>query len=187
MRYVVEESMNVFTVAFFGHKRIEKTEKLEKCLDEQILRLLAKKGRVKFLVGCDGEFDQLVSESVGRVRAKYQVGNSDLVMIVPNLAPNYMHRIDSLDHLYADVEISIAASMEHPKHKIHTRNREMIDRADLILCYLTRESPIAWKSVQYAISEGKMVINLAEIIAPEERKKRYKDLLSKKEPLKIEF
>jgi hypothetical protein len=62
----------------------------------------------------------------------------------------------------------------------------MIDRADLILCYLTHESPIAWKSVQYAISKGKMVINLAEIMAPEEQKEQYKELLGTKKPLKIE-
>lgn len=178
--------MDVFTVAFFGHKKIEESVDLEKCLDEQILRLLARKRRALFLVGCDGDFDQLVAKSVHRVRTKYQVDNCDLVMIIPDLSPKYMHRIDNPEYFYAAVEVSIAASLERPKYMIQTRNREMIDRADLILCYLTHESPIAWKSVQYAISKGKMVINLAEIMAPEEQKEQYKELLGTKKPLKIE-
>ena len=178
--------MGAFTVAFFGHKYIEDPGNLEKCLEEQILRLLSKKSHVKFLVGRDGDFDQLAAEAVYRVRLKHGIGNGDLVMVAPNLTPKYINRIDTPERFYAAIEISIAASMVRSKYMIQTRNREMIDRADLILCYLTHESPVAWKSVQYAILKGKMVINLAEVLAPDELKKQYKELLSTKKPLKIE-
>ena len=75
--------MDTFTVAFFGHKRIEEPEMLEKCLDENILRLLSKKDHVQFLVGRDGDFDQLATESVYRIRTKCQVSNCDMIMIIP--------------------------------------------------------------------------------------------------------
>ena len=162
--------MDTFTVAFFGHKRIEEPEMLEKCLDENILRLLSKKDHVQFLVGRDGDFDQLATESVYRIRMKYHVSNCDMIMIIPDLTPKYINKIDSPEHFYDAVELAIAASLVRQKYMIQTRNQEMIERADLILCYLTHESPVAWKTVQHAILQGKMVINIAEAMAPEEDK-----------------
>jgi hypothetical protein len=38
----------------------------------------------------------------------------------------------------------------------------MVDRADLIICYIEHQSGGAWQAARYAIEQGKMVINLAE-------------------------
>lgn len=40
----------------------------------------------------------------------------------------------------------------------------MVDRADLIICYIEHEKGGAWQTVKYAIEQGKTVINLAEDI-----------------------
>ena len=60
------------------------------------------------------------------------------------------------------MEISYAASKAHPKAAIQIRNREMVDRADLVLCCIEREKGGAWQTVQYAIKQDKTVINLAK-------------------------
>jgi len=38
----------------------------------------------------------------------------------------------------------------------------MVDRADLIICYIEHEKGGAWQTVDYAIKQGKLVINLAD-------------------------
>lgn len=37
----------------------------------------------------------------------------------------------------------------------------MVDRSDLIVCCIERESGGAWQTVKYAMEQGKTVINLA--------------------------
>ena len=44
---------------------------------------------------------------------------------------------------------------------VQIRNREMVERADLILCCIEREKGGAWQTVRYAMKQGKDVINLA--------------------------
>lgn len=63
---------------------------------------------------------------------------------------------------YTDVEISYAASKAHPKSAIQIRNREMVDRADLILCAIEQKSGGAWQTVQYVIRQGKTVVNICD-------------------------
>ena len=48
------------------------------------------------------------------------------------------------------------------KSAIQIRNREMVDRADLIICYIEHEKGGAWQTVDYAIKQGKAVINFAD-------------------------
>lgn len=72
----------------------------------------------------------------------------------------YLNNEDSFHDYYSDVEISYAASKAHPKAAIQIRNREMVDRADLVLCAIERQSGGAWQTVQYAMKQEKPVINL---------------------------
>ena len=60
--------LEIFTVAFFGHRYIDNPFKVEELLEEQIRKLINEKEYVDFLVGRNGEFDQCVSSTVLRVR-----------------------------------------------------------------------------------------------------------------------
>ena len=71
--------LEIFTVAFFGHRYIENPFKVEELLEEQIRKLINEKEYVDFLVGCNGEFDQCVSSTVLRVRKKFRDDNSAVV------------------------------------------------------------------------------------------------------------
>lgn len=156
--------MDIFTVAFFGHRYIDNPYRIEERLEEHIHRLLAEKEYVDFLVGRDGEFDQFASSAVLRVRKRYRNDNSSLVLVLPYARAEYLNNEESYHDYYSDVEISYEASKAHPKAAIQIRNREMVDRADLILCCIEREEGGAWQTVQYAKQQGKTVTNLAEEI-----------------------
>ena len=68
----------------------------------------------------------------------------------------------SFAEYYDEIVLSPAAANAHPKGAIQKRNREMVDRADLVIGYTTQETGGAWKTIQYALKQGKDVINLAE-------------------------
>ena len=154
--------MEIFTVAFFGHRYIDNPFRIEERLEEHIYRLLAEKEYVDFLVGRDGEFDQFASSAVLRIRKRYRDDNSSLILVLPYARAEYLNNEESYHNYYSEVEISYEASKAHPKAAIQIRNREMVDRADLILCCIEREQGGAWQTIQYAIKQGKTVINLAD-------------------------
>ena len=154
--------MEIFTVAFFGHRYIDNPFRIEERLEEHIYRLLAEKEYVDFLIGRDGEFDQFASSAVLRVRKRYRDDNSSLILVLPYARAEYLNNEETYHNYYSEVEISYEASKAHPKAAIQIRNREMVDRADLILCCIEREQGGAWQTIQYAIKQGKTVINLAD-------------------------
>lgn len=153
--------LDIYTVAFFGHRYIDNPLKVEGLLEEQIRKLISEKEYVDFLVGRNGEFDQCVSSTVLRVRKNVRDDNSALVLMLPYPTADYLNNEESFHNYYTDVEISYAASKAHPKSAIQIRNREMVDRADLIICCIELEDGGAWQTVKYAMSQGKKIINLA--------------------------
>ena len=156
--------MKIYTVTFFGHRYIDNIIKVEALLEEQIRKHIDENAYVDFLVGRNGDFDQCVSSSVLRVRKKYRNDNSALVLVLPYPTAEYLNNEEAFHEYYTNVEISCNASVTHPKSAIQVRNREMVDRADLIICYIEHENGGAWQTVDYAIKQGKTVINLAENI-----------------------
>lgn len=156
--------MNIYTVAFFGHRYIDNPFKIEERLEKHIRKLLAEHEYVDFLVGRNGDFDQYASSAVLRIRKQYRDDNSSLVLVLPYATAEYLNNQESYENYYSEVEISDEASKANPKAAIQIRNREMVDRADLILCCIEREEGGAWQTVQYANQQGKTVTNLAEEI-----------------------
>ena len=155
--------LEIFTVAFFGHRYIDNPFKVEELLEEQIRKLINEKEYVDFLVGRNGEFDQCVSSTVLRVRKNVRDDNSALVLMLPYPTAEYLNNEEYFHDYYTDVEISYEASKAHPKSAIQIRNREMVDRADIIICYVQETHGGAWQTVEYARSQNKKVINLADV------------------------
>ena len=155
--------LEIYTVAFFGHRYIDNPLKVEELLEEQIRKLIDEKEYVDFLVGRNGEFDQCVSSTVLRVRKNIRDDNSALVLMLPYATAEYLNNEEYFHDYYTDVEISYSASMAHPKSAIQIRNREMVDRADLVICYIENKEGGAWQTVEYALKQDKTVINLSEL------------------------
>ena len=155
--------LDIFTVAFFGHRYIDNLFKVEELLEEQIRKLINEKEYVDFLVGRNGDFDQCASSTVLRVRKNVRDDNSSLILVLPYPTAEYLNNEDYFHDYYSDVDISYAASKSHPKSAIQIRNREMVDCADLVICYVEHKNGGAWQTVEYAIKQGKTVINLAAL------------------------
>lgn len=156
--------LEIFTVAFFGHRYIDNPFKVEELLEEQIRKLINEKEYVDFLAGRNGEFDQYASSAVLRIRKNVRDDNSALVLVLPYPTAEYLNNDEYFHNYYTDVEIPYAASKAHPKSAIQIRNREMVDRADFVICYVESNHGGAWQTVKYAIDQKKKVVNLAEHI-----------------------
>ena len=155
--------MRIYSVAFFGHRYVDNIIKVENLLEEHIRKLIDENEYVVFLVGRNGDFDQCVSSAVLRVRKNHNDDNSALVLVLPYPTAEYLNNKNYFNGYYTDIEISHAALISHPKSAIQIRNREMVDRADLIICYIEHKKGGAWQTVEYAMKQGKTIINLINL------------------------
>lgn len=154
--------MELFTVAFFGHRYIDNPFKLEEILDRHIRKLLCDKEYVEFLIGRNGEFDQCVASTVRKVKRNYRDDNSELVLVLPYATAEYLNNEESFEDYYDVIEVSYKASMAHPKSAIQIRNKEMVDRANLIICFIEETSGGAYKTIEYAKKQNRTIINIAD-------------------------
>lgn len=152
--------MNVYTVSFFGHRRIENPIKIEAELEKEIIRLLSEKQYVEFLVGRDGDFDLLVSSVIHRCKRTIRSDNSVHVWVLPYTTAEYRNNKDDFHDYYDEVEICASSKKHHFKAAHQVRNCAMVDRSDLIVFYIQHNTGGAYQTLLYAQRQGKHIINL---------------------------
>lgn len=155
--------MQSFTVSFFGHRRIENIFAVEMRLDKAIRELLERKSYVEFLVGRNGDFDQLASAAVKRAKREYRDDNSALVLVLPYNTAEYRHNNENLLNYYDEIEVCEESACAYFKKAIQIRNNSMVDRSDLIICCIDHNSGGAYQAQQYALECKKPVVNLCTI------------------------
>ena len=74
-----------------------------------------------------------------------------------------------IEEYYNEIEISYTAAKAHPKSAFQMRNRELVDRADLVICYIENKEGGAWQTIKYAKEKEKNIINLAEYMNIQEK------------------
>jgi len=153
--------LDVYTVSFFGHRQVDRFFETEEKVTELVRKLITKKEYVEFLIGRDGEFDQIVASTVRRAKRDLRDDNSELVWVLAYPKAEYTDNADSFDEYYDRVEICDEAARSHPKAAIQVRNRSMVDRSDLVVCYVEHETGGAFQTMEYAIKIGKEIINLS--------------------------
>jgi len=154
--------LNIFTVSFFGHRSIERVSEIENRLDKLLHDIITQKEYVEFLIGRDGEFDLLASAAIKRTVREYGYGNTHFTLVLPYMKAEYRDNEKEYLNYYDEVEVCEESSDAHPKAAIQIRNRNLVDRSDLILCCIQRKSGGAYKTMQYAEKRGKCIINLAD-------------------------
>ena len=154
--------LNTFTVSFFGHRIIENALKIEGRLEQLIQALLRDHEYVEFLVGRDGEFDQLVSSAIRRCKREYRSDNSAHIWVLPYVTAEFRDNEESFRDYYDEIEVCEAATRCHYKNAHQTRNRAMVDRSDLVVFCIQHTSGGAWQTMKYAKKQGKPYINLKE-------------------------
>ena len=153
--------MDTFTVSFFGHRYIDNPLYIGEALHKLIGSLLLSKEYVEFLVGRDGEFDQLVSSSIHRCKREVREDNSAHVWVLPYVTADFRDHENDYRAYYDEIEICNSAG-SHYKAAFQARNRNMVDRSDLVVFFAVRHEGGAYQTMRYAMQQDKQYINLAD-------------------------
>ena len=154
--------MNIYSVSFFGHRYIERGMEIENRLDELLHDLITQKEYVDFLIGRDGEFDIIASAAIKRAINKYAYGNTHFTLVLPYMKAEYRDNEKEFLDYYDEVDVCYESSIAHLKGAIQIRNRSMVDRSDLVVCYVQHNSGGAYRTLQYAEKQGKRIINISD-------------------------
>ena len=155
--------MKVFTASFFGHRQIDNILVIEQHLEAIIRDLLISKEYVEFLIGRDGEFDQLVASTVRRCKRTVRGDNSALVLVLPYVTAEYRNNKQSFHEYYDEVEICTEAAEHHFKSAHQIRNRSMVYRSDLVVFCVKHNSGGAYQTMQYAKKSNTNIVNLSAV------------------------
>ena len=134
-----------YTVSFFGHRIIEDFNRAEAKAEALIRDLILQKEYVEFLVGRNGDFDQIVSSAVKRLQRRIRTDNSSLVWVLPYPTAELRNHEESFQAYYDEIEICDAAENSYPKRAYQIRNRQMVDRSDLVVFYVEHNSGGAYQ------------------------------------------
>ena len=153
--------LNIYTVSLFGHRYIDNVSDVEDKLDPIIENLLKTKEYVEFLIGRNGEFDRIAASTIRKVRKRLEHEDCSLILILPYVTAEYEKNEEYFHQYYDDVEICYEASCSHYKTAITVRNKYMVDRSDLVICYANKQSGGAYKAMHYAAKCAKFIINVS--------------------------
>lgn len=154
--------LDIYTVSFFGHRDVRNMFVIEERLQPILRELINTKEYVEFLVGRDGEFDQIVSSAVRKAIENYGYDNTAHILVLPYERSDYRDNKESFEKYYDEVQICGDAANAYPKAAIGIRNRDMVDRSDMVVCYIERENGGAYNAFKYAKQQGKKIVNLYE-------------------------
>lgn len=151
---------SVYTVCFFGHRQIDDFRTIEQWIEQLVDKLLNEHEYIEFLVGRDGEFDQLVTAAILRCKKRLDSANCSVTWVMPYLKSDYIKNRESYDNYYDFVEVCDQSAKAHPKSAIQIRNRAVVERSDLCVFYVTHNSGGAYQTLQYVEKINANNINL---------------------------
>ena len=160
---------DIYRVAFFGHRRIDRLREIEEKLVPILNELILTKEYVEFYIGRNGEFDEFAAAVIKRVQKQLDRGNSTLILTLPYTVKD----IEYYAEYYDEIVIPDVVGNAHPKGAITLRNKWVAEICDLIIFYIEREEGGAYSAVKYAKKlKKKRVINIGsdEDIENEENK-----------------
>ena len=146
------------TVSLFGHRIIEDYVTVEAKLYELLRIVMQKENReIEFLVGRNGDFDLMVASTVRKLKKETGNDNVFLTLVLPYETAELRNNTESFERYYDSIEICDSHNF---KYAIVARNRDMIDRSDMVVVYVKNESGGAYQSLKYAEKNQKRIINL---------------------------
>lgn len=150
-----------YTVSLFGHRTIEDYLTVESKLYE-LLRIVVQKNNreLEFLVGRNGDFDLMAASVIRKLKKETDNDDIYLTLVLPYETAELRNNAEAFESYYNSVEICEASALCNPKYAIVARNRDMVDRSDLVVVYVKNESGGAYQSLKYAEKNEKRIINL---------------------------
>lgn len=149
------------TVSLFGHRIIENYNAVEGKLYELLRIIMQRESReLEFLVGRNGNFDLMAASVIRKLKKETGNENIFLILVLPYETAELRNNTDSFESYYDSIEICEASADCNFKHAIVARNRDMIDRSDMVVVYVKNKSGGAYQSLKYAEKNQKRIINL---------------------------
>lgn len=148
---------DIYKIVLFGHRDFCGHRILDERLYPLLKELIQTKPFVDIYVGRNGEFDIYAATVVKRVQNDIGKENSELICVLPYVEKN----AEYYEKYYDSVIIPECVQKAYPKSAITKRNRWMIEQADLLICYVERESGGAYTALKYAKKLKKRTINIA--------------------------
>ena len=140
------------TVTFFGHRNT--TSEVSVALHEVLIDLIENKNADTFYVGNHGNFDKMVRKELKKLKEIYPHINYSVVLA-------YLGKKQE-DENYSDTIYPDGLEKVPPKYAIIERNKWMIKKADILVCYVTHTFCGAGDFMVYAQKKSKEIINLAK-------------------------
>lgn len=149
------------TVSLFGHRIIEDYLTVEAKLYE-LLRIITERGNreIEFLVGRNGDFDLMAASVIRKLKKETGSVNIFLTLVLPYETAELRNNIESFESYYDSIEICEASADQNFKYAIVARNRDMVDRSNMVVVYVKNESGGAYQALKYAEKNQKRIINL---------------------------
>lgn len=151
----------VYTVSFFGHRAVSDFSTVESRVERLISTLLTHHSRIDFLVGRNGDFDLMVTAAIKRWQSQTHSDACSLIWILPYPTAELQSHLSDFEAYYDDIEVCQAAAQAHPKQAFQIRNREMVERSNLVVFYVAHSHGGAYQTLCYAKEQGKALVNLA--------------------------
>lgn len=152
---------SVYTVSFFGHRIMADPSAVEPKVEQLISALLAHHPHVVFLVGRNGDFDLMVTAAIQRWKSRTHSDACSLIWVLPYHTAELQSHFSDFEAYYDDIEVCQSAAQTHPKQAYQVRNREMIERSNLVVFYVSHPHGGAYQSLSYARKRRKPLVNLA--------------------------
>lgn len=143
----------------FGHKDVPAS--VFSALEHTVEDLIQNAGVNEFLVGNQGSFDGMVHRVLKKAKSKYPSITYHVVLA-------YMPKEKDKYQLYEYGETLLPVGIEsiHPKFAISWRNKWMIRKSDVVVCYVNHSWGGAAQFVEYARRQGKPIINIGNMEIP---------------------
>ena len=146
-----------YTVSLFGHRIIEDYQTVEAKLYELLRIIMQRSGELEFLVGRNGDFDLMAASVIRKLKKETGNENAFLTLVLPYETAELRNNTESFESYYDSIEI---CDSQNFKYAIVARNRDMIDRSDMVVVYVKNESGGAYQALKYAEKNQKRIINL---------------------------
>lgn len=141
---------------FFGHNSTP--VKVESILRAEIIKLVNSNRNIQFYVGNSGNFDSIVYNTLRKLKQQYpHICYSVVLAYMPKKTDGFNSDKTYENTIYPDGLESV------PKRfAISVRNKWMIERADMVICYKTHNGGGAAQFISMAEKKGKTIVNLAD-------------------------
>ena len=90
-----------------------------------------------------------------RAKRNYRDDNSALVWCLPYPTAALNLNMQSYRAYYDEINVYNPDENIHPKAAHQARNRDMVDRSDLVVFYVEHEYGGAWQTMKYAVNQKK--------------------------------